>query len=341
MTGTTDRAEIADQEGNVTEAPATTAAPERHDVIVVGSANQDYVITCDALPTAGETRLASGMQKFPGGKGANQAVAAARLGAPVTFVGAVGDDDDGALVIRELRAEGVDTSEIEINSSERTGLAIVSVLPDGENAITVVPGANYTVSAERTARTVSRLTGPQSILVVQAEIPVDAIAAAVDAAVRAGARSVINLAPYTELPDRVLAAADPLVVNEIEAAALTGYAIDSTDTALRAASELAARSRSCVITLGADGACWAIADAAGRVAAPPAAQVVDSTGAGDAFIGGLVRRLTEGDVDLADAVRVGVEVGTVAVTRVGAQASYPLETEIKQLHRHASDAARS
>ena len=303
------------------------------DVIVVGSANLDYVLSCDALPQAGETRLANGMQKFPGGKGANQAVAAARLGGDVTFVGAVGDDDDGALLIRELRSEGVDTSEIEINTSAPTGLAVVSVLPSGENAITVVPGANFTVSAQRTARTVGRLAGERSILVVQAEIPVEAIGAAVQAVTEVGGRPVLNLAPFTELPAEVLAAVDPLVVNEVEAAALTGYAIDRVETARKAATDLARTSRSCVITLGADGACWAEAGgASGQVAAPPVSEVVDTTGAGDAFIGGLVRQLSRAD-DLEEAVRVGVEVGTVAVTRVGAQASYPRQDDIRQLRQ--------
>jgi len=298
-------------------------------VIVVGSANQDYVIACDGLPQPGETRLARSLRRLPGGKGANQAVAAARLGAPVSFVGAVGDDDDGALLIRELRSEGVDASEIEITSTA-TGLAMVTVLPTGENAITVVPGANFTLSPDRAARTVRRLVDQTSIMVVQAEIPTGTIAAVVHAAVEQGARPVINLAPFVDLDPTVLAQADPLVVNEVEAASLTGYAVDSDKDADRAVHELAERTISCVITRGAAGACWAAGADSGTVAAPPVAEVVDSTGAGDAFVGGLVRQLSR-SADLQAAVRVGVEVGTIAVTRLGAQASYPYASDIRQL----------
>lgn len=301
-----------------------------NNVIVVGSANQDYVISTDALPTAGETRLAQDLQKLPGGKGANQAVAAARLEAEVALVGAVSDDSDGAFIIRELRSEGIDTSEIEITTSERTGMAIVSVLPGGENSVIVVPGANFTLTADRVERAVSRLASAESIVLVQGEIPVAAMEAAVRAAEAAGARAVVNLAPYVKLSPEILALADPLVVNEVEAAALTGYVINGTELAQTAAQGLAGRARSVVITLGAAGASWATQESSGIVPALPVADVVDSTGAGDAFIGALAAMFTEG-MSLEVAVRVGAEVGALAVTRVGAQASYPLRNEVRQL----------
>jgi ribokinase len=300
------------------------------NVIVVGSANQDYVITTDALPAAGETSLAKTFQKFPGGKGANQAVACARLGAQVHFIGAVGDDDDGALIIRELRSEGIDTSEIEIITSERTGMAIVSVLPEGDNAIIVVPGANFTLAPERVTRAVERLVTEQSVVVVQGEIPVESIAATVVAASRAGARSVVNLAPFVELPAETVQGADPLVVNEVEAAFLTGYVIDSSARAQEAAKDIARQAKSAVITLGAAGAAWATADESGIVPGLPVSEVVDTTGAGDAFIGAIAAMFIEGR-DLESAVRVGVEVGALAVARIGAQATYPLRDVVRQL----------
>ncbi|SDU79166.1 ribokinase [Jiangella alkaliphila] len=299
-------------------------------VIVVGSANQDYVMSIDALPAPGETRLAESFQKFPGGKGANQAVACARLGVPVSLVGAVGDDADGALIIRDLRSEGIDTSEIEITTSERTGMAIVSVLPGGENTVTVVPGANFTLAPARITRAVQRLAADESIVVVQAEIPVECIEATVLAASAVGARPVLNLAPFVELDAETIGRADPLVVNEVEAAFLTGYVIDGPALAQRAAEDIARRARSAVITLGAAGASWASAEASGVVPALPVANVVDTTGAGDAFIGAVAAMFTEGS-SLENAVRVGVEVGALAVTRVGAQASYPLREEVRQL----------
>ena len=296
------------------------------NVIVVGSANQDYLIDSSALPEPGETRLAKGLKKLPGGKGANQAVAAARLGATVHFVGAVGDDDDGARMINTLQNEGIDTGAVEV-TSEPTGLAIVTVLPGGENAITVVPGANFTVTAERAAETVRRLAEPGGVLVVQAEIPVPSIGAAVTAAAEAGLRPVINLAPYTELPTEVVALADPLVVNEVEAADMVGRIIRDLPEVLQAANELVGRTRSVVITLGGAGACWATSEGFGHVPAPGVDEVVDTTGAGDAFVGGLARRLAD-SADLEAAVRYGVEVGTFAVTRLGAQTSYPTPADL-------------
>jgi ribokinase len=307
-------------------------------VVVVGSANQDYVISTDVLPAAGETRLAQDFRKLPGGKGANQAVAAARLGATVSFVGAVGDDSDGALMIRELRSEGIDTSEIEVATSERTGMAIVSVLPDGENSIVVVPGANFTLSADRVERAVARLATVETVVVVQGEIPAAAVAAGVRAATAAGGRAVVNLAPYVELPEDTLRLADPLVVNEVEAAALIGYVVTGPEIARKAAEDLACRARSAVITLGAAGVSWASQEESGLVPAVPVANVVDTTGAGDAFVGAIAAMFTEG-MSLEAAVRIGTEVGALAVTRVGAQASYPLRDEIRQLRGPGPGAA--
>ncbi|MFE2046670.1 ribokinase [Streptomyces sp. NPDC059477] len=302
------------------------------NLIVVGSANQDYVLAVDALPTGGETRLAHSLRRFPGGKGANQAVAAARLGAQVAIVGAVGDDDDGALLIRELRAEGVDTSEIEITSADRTGLAVVSLLPAGESAQTVVPGANHTLSAARTAHVVSRLATPDAILVVQAEIPADVVTAVVRAASQSAVRSVVNLSPVIDLDEDVLRHADPLVVHGVEAAALTGFAIDGRERAEEAAAALLRIARSVVVVADRDGAAWADDGGSGYVLSPRVGPAVDTTGAGDAFVGGLVTLLAEG-ASLKEAVRVGAEVGAVAMSRVGAQASYPYRRDIRQLRR--------
>jgi ribokinase len=305
------------------------------DIIVVGSANQDYVIATSALPAVGETLLAESLKRFPGGKGANQAVAAARLGADVRFIAAVGDDDDGALIIREMRAEGIDTSEIEIATNARTGLAIVSVLPNGENAITVIPGANYAVAANRIERAVGRLAGNNSVLLTQGEIPAACIEAAVRQAAGAGTRCIINLAPVVTVDPEVLALADPLVVNELEAASLTGYVADGQDGAVSTAKQLARRARSVVITLGALGACWVHGEEWGFIPALPVDHVVDTTGAGDAFVGALAVMIAEG-ADLDQAVRIAVEVGALAVTRLGAQASYPSRRDVRQLNLDAT-----
>ena len=298
-------------------------------VIVVGSANQDYIVRVTAPPGPGETVMAQSLRKQPGGKGANQAVAAARLRGNVSFIASIGDDADGAALLRELRSEGVDTSNVEIINRSRTGLALVSVYDSGENSITVIPGANFQLTAQRVTRSVERLTrdAGDAVVVVQAELVPDIITATATAAGRAGARLVLNLAPYQPLPAHVLAACDPLVVNEAEASALVGWKVTDSATAARAAVQLRTAVRSVVVTIGAEGAHWANRRSDGHVPAPPVARVVDTTGAGDAFVGALASCLARGD-DLLRAVEVGVLAGSFAVTSPGAQSSYPTLTDI-------------
>lgn len=296
-------------------------------ITVIGSANQDYLIRFASAPAPGETVLAQGMRKHPGGKGANQAVAAARLGARVRFVGCVGDDDDGALLLRELRSEGVDTSDAEIISTAHTGLAMVCVDAAGENSIVVVPGANFALTESRVTRVVRR-GGRGGIVVLQAEVQPRIVAAAVSAAVDTGARVVLNLAPYVEFAAEVLAPCDPLVVNESEASAILGRPVTDAEQARSAAEELGHRVRSVVITLGARGAIWAGDQGIGSAPAPPVARVVDTTGAGDAFVGALCARLAEG-ASLQDAVEYGVRAGTFAVTHEGAQSSYAMTADLQ------------
>ena len=297
-------------------------------VLVIGSANLDYIVRVATPPAPGETVLAESMIKHPGGKGANQAVAAARMGADVRFVGCVGDDDDGALLLRELRAEGVDTTAVEIVVHERTGLALVSVFDSGENSITVVPGANFALEAARVQRSLDSDDAPASVVVLQAEIKSDIIHAAVLAAEAAGARVVVNLAPYRRLPPAVLAVCDPLVVNQSEAAAMVGFEIPDVEAARRALTVLTDAVRSAVITLGESGACWADATGSGYVAAPYVEAVVDSTGAGDAFVGALAAELAAGWT-IGDATALGVRAGSFAVGRYGAQSSYPMKSDLE------------
>ena len=293
-------------------------------IIVVGSANQDYIVRVSAPPGRGETVLAQSLLKQPGGKGANQAVAAARLRGDVSFVASVGDDADGAQLIRGLRSEGVDTTNVEIISRGRTGLALVSVDDSGENFITVVPGTNFALTGERVRRTVTRIadeTGART-LVAQAEVLPEIIAAAVLAADAAGARVILNLAPFQPLDDGLLARCDPLVLNEAEASGLLGWEVRGAKAALRSVQQLRHRARSVVVTAGADGACWADSGSHGHVPAPGGVHVADTTGAGDAFVGALAVWVARG-ATLGDAVAVGVRAGTYAVTSPGAQSSYP------------------
>ncbi len=298
-------------------------------IIVVGSANQDYIVRVTAPPGLGETVLATSLLKQPGGKGANQAVAAARLGGDVSFVASVGDDDDGAQLIRELRSEGVDTANVEIISRGVTGLALVSVYDSGENSITVIPGTNFSLTGDRVRRTIARVVNETgaAIMVAQAEVLPEIITAAVGAAEAAGARVILNLAPFQPVAEELLALCDPLVVNEAEASGLLGWAVHGAAGAERAVRQFRGRARSVVITVGAEGAYWADATSAGHVPAPTGIRAVDTTGAGDAFVGALAVQLARGS-SLEEAVSVGVLAGTFAVSSPGAQSSYPSRSDL-------------
>ncbi|SEE87515.1 ribokinase [Ruania alba] len=302
-------------------------------ILVIGSANLDYLIRVDVGPRPGETVLARSMLKAPGGKGANQAVAAARLGGDVRFVGCVGDDNDGALLMRELRAEGVDIGDVEIFTSHHTGMAVVAVERSGQNSIMVVPGANFALTESRVAHVLGRAE-PPSLVVLQAEIQASIVTAAVEQAASSGARVVLNLAPFVALPARVTALCDPLVMNEAEAEALVGESIASLADARRIARELRRAVRSVVITLGVQGAVWADPDDDGVVPAEAVPHVVDTTGAGDAFVGALAVRLAAG-AELRQAVGIGVAAGTFAVTRDGAQSSYAMASDL-EMNEHVA-----
>lgn len=298
-------------------------------VCVIGSINQDEVVRVATIPRPGETVLADGIRRHAGGKGANQAVAAARLGATVALVACVGDDEDGARLLGQLRAEGVDTIDVVTAAGVPTGRALVSVDSRGENSIIVVPGANFALTADHVRRAVARRE-PGTVVTVQAEVAPAVVVAAAEAAEARGSRLVVNLSPFRHLEAHVLALADPLVLNETEAAELLGRPMAGVDEARAGARALAGRSRSVVVTLGSLGAVWATDDADGVVSPPAVPDVVDTTGAGDAFLGAVCTRLADG-APLGVAVGLGVLAGTMAVTREGAQASYPFRAEVDAL----------
>jgi ribokinase len=274
-------------------------------VAVLGSANADLVVEVASRPGPGETVLGSDVRVLPGGKGANTAVAAARLGGRVILIGAVGDDGHGELLRRSLTMNGVDISAV--RTVERpTGAAFITVTGDGENAIVVSPGANAALRAEDID-----LTGA-AVLAASLEVPVAVVEHAVAAAVAGGVRVVLNLSPVTSLGAATLAGLDPLIVNQHEAEALGPL--------------LELGVRSAVVTLGAEGAEVITPAGTTRVASPRVVPV-DTTGAGDAFAGALARRLAIGD-DLVAAAEYACRVAAVSVTRPGAQPSYPTADEL-------------
>jgi ribokinase len=299
--------------------------PERtggHEVVVVGSINADLVIGVDRRPGPGETVLGSDLAIFPGGKGANQAVAAARLGGRVAILGRVGDDGHGALLRDALGGAGVDLGHLLVTDGP-SGVALITVDPGGDNSIIVSPGANARLLPSDVAGA-RRALEDAAVVSSQLEIPIETVQAAARTAAGAGARVVLNLSPPAPVPDELLALCDPLVVNEHEAAFLLGEQAGHRDRPAALAKELLGRGpRSVVITLGADGAL--VADPSGTAAVPaPRVRAVDTTGAGDAFTAALCLRLARGDT-LADAARHAARVGAAAVREPGAQSSYPRE----------------
>lgn len=293
-------------------------------LLVIGSTNVDLSATVPRHPSPGETLIGTGGERTAGGKGANQALAAALQGASVRFVAAVGDDPDAELALAGLLEAGVDLGSVATVPDARTGMAIITVTPDGENTIVVVPGANAQVGAEQAVDAVGSMEAGD-LLLVQGELPRATTEAAVRAARRAGHRVVLNVAPWMPLDPDVLTAGDPLVLNEHEAAsalAHLGLRLQSDDVETGARELCRAGIRSVVVTLGAAGAVVARGPEAVHRVSSPRVTAVDSTGAGDAFTGALAARLLRGD-DLVAAVGHAVRVGAYAVQHPGAQPSYP------------------
>jgi ribokinase len=292
----------------------------RPRVTVLGSLNMDISVTVPRLPEPGATVLGSDARFTPGGKGANQAVAAARLGADVRMAGCVGDDDFGRRLLAALRDEEVNADGVRVTADAPTGLAMISVDHAGENIITVAPGANHEVGDEELAAA----AGPGDILVICAEIPVPAIKAALARA----ARCVLNLAPAPPDAAAVVATGvDWLVVNETEAAAVLGRPVNGLAEAGQAATALiTAGARHAVVTAGAHGAALAGPDATATISAFRV-DAVDTVGAGDTFVGALAVTLAAG-VPASEAVRAAAAAGATAATRPGAQTGMPRPSDI-------------
>jgi ribokinase len=293
-------------------------------ITVFGSINVDLVTRVARIPGPGETVRGSDYALIPGGKGANQALAARRAGADVRLVGAIGDDGMAAIALRELGAGGVDRSAVARHGGT-TGLAIITVDDKGENTIVVSPGAN---AHARAATIPSDAFGPRDTLLLQMEVPFAESLVAAKAAREAGARVILSVAPYTALPAEDVAAFDMLIVNEHEAADLAVHLGVFAKGADATASALARRlGRTVIATLGADGAVAATAKGLIRVPALPVTPV-DTTGAGDTFCGVLAAYLDRG-AGMADAMRMAAIAGSLACTTEGAQPSFPMRAEIE------------
>ncbi|MCD7445332.1 ribokinase [Streptomyces lincolnensis] len=299
-----------------------------YDLLVVGSANADLVIGVERRPGAGETVLGSDLVTHPGGKGANQAVAAARLGARTALLARVGDDAHGRLLLDSQRAAGVDTVGVLVGGAP-TGVALITVDPSGDNSIVVSPGANGRLTPQDVA-TAGSLFHASRVVSAQLEIPLETVEEVVRS-LAPDSRFVLNPSPPQRLPAEVLAACDPLIVNEHEAKVILGGSVAgvSDEPADWARLLLAKGPRSVVITLGAEGALVASGEGVTRIAAV-GVDAVDTTGAGDAFTAALAWRLGAG-ASLEEAATYASRVGAAAVTRRGAQDSFPTAQEVEAL----------
>jgi len=287
------------------------------EVVVIGSANADVVVQVERRPGPGETVLGSDTVLAAGGKGANAAVAAALQEARVALLGALGDDQHGELLRGSMSRAGVELDLVRA-TKRPTGAAYITVTPDGENTIVVSPGANAAVDVEQ-VEAARHTIADAKVLLASLEVPLPAVERAVALAAEAGVRPVLNLSPVAKLSRQTLAALDPLVVNEHEAQ----WLMDG-ETDLAKLLELGPRSA--VVTLGSKGALVIEPSGTTEVSSPKVAAV-DTTGAGDAFVGALVTQLAAGD-DLVTAARRAARVAAVSVTRSGAQVSYPTRGEV-------------
>ena len=302
---------------------------ERPVVVVLGSFQMDLIGVAPRMPGPGETLRGERFYTAPGGKGANQAVAAARLGARVRMVGRLGDDLFGPMLLDNLRDHGIDVSRVAIDPEHRSGVSMILIDSQKENYIVAAYGANLACDDEQVRAVESALDGADSLL-LQLEIPFEVSLAAARAAKTRGVRVIWDPAPATDLPADAYSAMDIVTPNQIEAAALTGIDVTDATSGLQAAGTLVERGAAvAVVKMAEQGACYASPQGSGYVP-PYRAEAVDTVAAGDAFGGALVVALGEGK-GLEDAVRYGGAAGALAVTKPGAQDAMPSREEVEAL----------
>lgn len=296
------------------------------DIIVIGSINADLVVRASRFPAPGETIQGEDIATIPGGKGANQAVAAARLGADVAMVGRVGADSFGANLIENLKQNHVDVTRVTRDETAATGTAVIVVDSHGQNSIVLSPGANAKVKPADVKP--ASFLDPK-LLLLQLEIPTETVLHSARLAKENGLHVLLNPAPARELPDELIKLADFIIPNETELSLLTKQTVSDVKSAEAAARSLVTReAQTVIVTLGANGAL--IVNKGGAKHIPSfTVNVVDTTAAGDAFIGGLAKSLL-GSQSLEDAVQYASACGALAVTKFGAQPSLPTAEEVEK-----------
>ena len=306
-------------------------------IAVVGSLNMDLVIRTPRFPSPGETIIGRDFHTIPGGKGANQAVAAARLGARVSMVGRVGDDGFGAQQLANLSGLGIDVSHIRRDPGAATGVALIAVDEGGQNSIILASGANMRL-APADVEAAEEAIASAALLLLQLEVPLEVVEQAAALARAHGVTVVLNPAPARELPPSLLRQVDFLIPNESETALLTGVQVEDMEAARQAATRLrTAGVGTVILTLGERGAL--LVDRMQATHIPGfQVEVVDTTAAGDAFVGGFAVALAEKQ-SLTEAVRFANAAGALAVTRLGAQPSLPTRVEVEAFLRAMSSGA--
>jgi ribokinase len=295
-------------------------------ILVIGSANMDMVIGTDHFPVPGETIIGGDFSLIPGGKGANQAVAAARLGGDVCFITQLGKDIFGDQNLENFKREGIDTSFIKQNPNQPTGVALITVDKSGENTIIVAPGANHTLSVAEIS-SASNAFQQADIVLVQLEVPVPIVVEACQKAYGLGKRVILNPAPAMDLPESLFRFLYLIVPNETEAEFLTGIKVIGEASAYQAASRLRNMGvQRIIITMGALGA-FLFTDSFQGIIATTIVEAIDTTAAGDTFCGALAVALGSGK-NIQDAVVFALKAATLSVQRFGAQTSIPYLKEL-------------
>ncbi|MGD2058449.1 MAG: ribokinase [Anaerolineales bacterium] len=305
------------------------------EIGVIGSINMDLVVQAPRFPKPGETVSGDELNMVPGGKGANQAVAAARMGASVAFCGRVGGDVFGPQLKDKLEDEGIDIEHVKVLPDVATGVALVVLDEHGQNMIVSSHGANDSIRPADLSAVFDEWTSVRQV-VLQMELPVDVVAAAIEGARSRGWEVILNAAPADAHARKWFAEVDVLIVNETEAELLSGLEVADAASARSAGKALCASGvRVVILTLGPDGAMLIEGEHVDSVPTPEV-EVVDTTGAGDAFVGAYAARRLAGDAHLA-AVQYGVCAGALAVTVLGAQPSLPYWEAVEHLNREVFD----
>ncbi len=304
-------------------------------ITVAGSLNMDLVVYTDQIPRPGETVLGKNFKQMPGGKGANQASAAAKLGADVRMIGCVGADSFGTQLKESLRNDGVDVKYVMTDQTAATGVAVIQVEKTGDNSITVAPGANYSIKEEDICR-MKGVIADSDVILLQLEIPMETVKAAVLAAKSEGKLVILNPAPAAALDEEILSHTDILTPNETELEVLSGHSTDSLENIEEAGKILLKKGvRNLVVTLGARGALHMNQDGVAHYDAYRVTPV-DTTAAGDSFNAALAVSLGQGK-PMKEAIGFAIKVGAMTVTKEGAQPSLPLLEEVNRFDQWIRD----